>query len=360
MRAYLITSLIGVFGVSEENKIICFEPFPKNPEKIAEKIELSETEIIEEEKKVQEELEKKGFKEIIFSVDKPGVKNYQKENKAEKFVRENLRNLALDYNFVKNQIEFNQLLTKVNIIITKTKIKKTIEKDKFVIQMVKIIEEIDKTTNILVERLREFYSLHFPEMDRMIQDHEKYLKIIEKYGQREKIEDPELKTLAQKSMGVDLKEEEIKAIQSIASEILNLYKLKRSLTEKMENILKEVAPNFTELCGPMLSAKLIAKAGSLEKLAKMPSSAIQLMGAEKSLFRFLHGKGKPPRFGLLYNHPLILKTPEKLKGKVARIVASKLSIAAKLDFYSGIYKGNELKKELEEKIKRALSPKPKS
>ncbi|MEM5766357.1 MAG: hypothetical protein QW423_01845 [Candidatus Aenigmatarchaeota archaeon] len=354
MRAYLVTTLLGVFGVSEDNKIICFEFFPKNPEKIVEKIRFSEREIIEEEKKVQEDLKKRGFKEILFSVEKPGV-NYQKGNRAEQFIKENLRNLALEHKFVKDQAEFNQLLTKINIELTKEKIKKTVEKDSFVIQIVRLIEDIDKTTNILIERLREFYSLHFPEMDRIVQDHKKYVKIVEEYGLREKIENSELREIAKKSMGIDLREDEIRTIQLVASEILNLYKLKDVLSEQLEKILKEIAPNFTELAGTMLSAKLMAKAGGLEKLAKMPSSAIQLMGAEKSLFRFLHGKGRSPRFGIIFSHPLVSSAPEKLKGKIARIVASKLSIAAKLDFYSKEYEGDKLKKEMEEKIKKVLS-----
>ena len=357
MRAFLITTPIGVFGIAEDKKIIHFEPFPKNPEEIAEKLKLAESEILDEEKKVQEELEKKGY-EIYFSIKKPGVKNFELNSKAEQFVKENLRKLALDYSFVKDHVEFNQLLTKINIELTKTKIKKAIEKDNIAIQLIRIIEDIDKMTNVLMERLREFYSLHFPEMDRIVQDHRKYAKIVEKYGSREKIEDLELKQIAQKSMGADFGEEEIKTVQTIAARILEFYKLRDDLSEQLEKILKEVAPNFTELAGPMLSAKLIAKAGGLEKLAKMPSSAIQLMGAEKSLFRFLHGKGKSPRFGLIYNHPFVLNAPEKFKGKVARILASKLSIAAKLDFYSKEYKGDKLKKELEEKVKKALSSKP--
>jgi nucleolar protein 56 len=357
MRAFLITTPIGVFGIAEDKKIIHFEPFSKNPEEIAEKLKLAENEILDEEKKVQEELKKEGYEEVYFSVKKPGVKNFELNSKAEQFVKENLRKLALDYNFVKDQIEFNQLLTKINIELTKTKIKKAIEKDSVAIQLIRIIEDIDKMTNVLMERLREFYSLHFPEMDRLVQDHREYAKIVEKYGLREKIEELELKQIAQKSMGADFGEEEIKTIQTIASRILEFYKLRDNLSKQLEKILKEVAPNFTELAGPMLSAKLIAKAGGLEKLAKMPSSAIQLMGAEKSLFRFLHGKGKSPRFGLIYNHPFVLNAPEKFKGKVARILASKLSIAAKLDFYSKEYKGDELKKELEEKVKKALSSK---
>ncbi|MEM5829207.1 MAG: hypothetical protein QW040_00855 [Candidatus Aenigmatarchaeota archaeon] len=356
MRAYLVTTFIGVFGISEDGKIIHFEPFPKDSEKIAEKLMASEKEIIEEEEKVQDLLKRKGFEEIIFSIEKPGV-TYQKENEAEMFIRENLRNLALKYKFVKDQVEFNQLLSKVGIEITKSKIKKAIEKDSFVIQIARVIEDIDKTTNTLIERLRELYSLHFPEMGKMVQDHKKYANIIEKYGSKERIEDPELKEIAKRSMGVEFREDEIKAAQLLATEVLNLYKLKDALSKQLEKILKEIAPNFTELAGPMLSAKLIAKAGGLEKLAKMPSSAIQLMGAEKSLFRFLHGKGKSPRFGIIFNHPLVLSAPEKLKGKVARIVASKLSIAAKLDFYSKEYRGDKMKREMEDKVKKALSSK---
>jgi nucleolar protein 56 len=357
MRAFLITTPIGVFGIGEDRKIICFQPFPKDPKKVAEKLKAFDTEILEEEKKVQEELKKKGYGEIYFTIKKPGVTKFELQSDAERFVKENLRSLAIEYNFVKDQIEFNQFLTKTNIELTKIKIKKSIEKDNVAIQIIRIIEDIDKMTNVLMERLREFYSLHFPEMDRLVQDHKKYAKIIVNYGSREKIEEPELKEVAKKSMGADFSEEEIKTIQAIATEILGFYKLRDNLSEKLEKILKEVAPNFTELAGTMLSAKLIAKAGGLEKLAKMPSSSIQLMGAEKSLFRFLHGKGKSPRFGLIYNHPFVLNAPEKLKGKVARILASKLSIAAKLDFYSKEYKGDKLKKDLEEKIKKALSSK---
>lgn len=351
MRAYIITTFIGVFGVCEDNRIIYFEPFPKNPEVIAKKLKISESEMIEEERKVQLELQKNGY-DVIFPREIKGIERLEVENK-ERLVRENLRKLAIEYNFVKNQTELNHFLTKVNIEVTKAKIKKAIGKDSFAIQIIKIVEEMNKMINVFSERLREFYSLHFPELDREIEDHEKYVKIVEKYGSRGKIEDSDIKKLAEKSMGVEFGEEEIKTVKAIAAEILNLYKLRENLTRQLEKILKEVAPNFTELAGPILSAKFIAKAGGLEKLAKMPSSAIQLLGAEKSLFRFLRGKGKSPRFGLLFNHPLVFKAPEKLKGKIARIVASKLSIAAKLDFYSKEYKGDELKKEMEEKIKKA-------
>jgi nucleolar protein 56 len=357
MRAYIVTTFLGCFGLDEKNRVISFKQFSKNPEEIAEKLKLSEIEILEEEKQLMKELWKKGYREFIFTHRKPGAKHVEPNSSAEQFVKENLRKIAVEKKFVADQVEFNQLLTKVNLEMTKVKIKKAVERDSLIIQANGAIEELDKAINIFIERLREFYGLHFPEMDKIIPNHERYAKIIEKFGSREKIDDPELNQFKEKSMGINLKEEDIKIIQSIAAQILQLYKLRENLSKYLENLLKEVCPNFAELATPMLAAKLISKSGGLEKLARMPSSTIQLIGAEKALFRFLHGKGKSPRFGLLYNSPYIQKAPEKLKGKVARVLASKLSIAAKMDYYSKEYKADKLKKDLEERVKEILSSK---
>jgi nucleolar protein 56 len=357
MRAYIVTTFIGSFGVDEKNKIVAFRPFPKDPEKMAEKLKTSEIEIIEEEKQLMQDLWKKKFKGFVFAVRKPGVKHAEPNNAAEQFVKENLRKLATDKKFAKDQIEFNQLLTKVNIELTKVKIKKAIERDRIVIQTNGAIEELDKSINILVERLREFFGLHFPEMDRAIADHRRYASIIERFGSREKIEDPELKQLAPKTMGTDFTQDDVKAAQALAGEVIRLYELREALAKYLEKLLKEVAPNFTELVGPSIAAKLISRAGGLGKLARAPSSFIQLVGAEKSLFRYLHGVGKSPRFGILATHPIVQSAPENLKGRLARTIASKLSIAAKMDYYSKEYKADKLKKELGERIKEILSSK---
>lgn len=357
MRAFIVTTFIGCFGVSEKNKVVYFKPFPRDPEKIAKKLKLSTFELIDEEKQMQKELWKKGYKKFIFSVRKSGVKHAEPGNKGEVFIKENLRKLAINKKFVKNQIEFNQLLTKVNLELTKVKIKRAIGRDSLVVHVNGAIEELDKSINIFVERLRELYGLHFPEMDRAVAGHEKFANLIEKFGTRDKIKDSELKQLAKKSMGMDLRDDDIKAIQLFASKILELYKLREDLSKYLEKLVKEIAPNFSELAGPMIAAKLIAKVGRMEKLAKMPSSTLQLIGAEKALFRYLHGKGKSPRFGLIFNHPLVQNSPEKLKGRVARVLASKLAIAAKMDHYSKKYKADKLKKDLEKRVKEILTSK---
>lgn len=357
MQAYIITTLIGCFGLNEKNKIITFIAFPKNPEKIAKKLKLSQVEIIDEEKQLQKQLWKKGYKQFIFAVRKSGVKHAEPNNKAERFVRENLRKLAIEKKFVKNQAEFNQLLTKINLEMTKVKIKKAVGRDKLIVQVNRAIEELDKSINILMERLREWYGLHFPEMNRIISDHEKYANIIEKYGLRQNVIELDLSKFRERSMGMDLTKNDIEAIQSFANKIISFYRLRENLSKYLDELLKEVSPNLRELAGSSLAAKLISSAGSVEKLARMPSSTIQLIGAEKALFRSLHGKGKTPKFGLVFMHPLIQNAPVKHKGKIARVLASKLTMAIRMDYYSKEYKADKLKKELEERVKEILSSK---
>jgi len=356
MRIFIVTTPVGVFALDESNKIVSFRPFPKDPSKIAEKIRASETKIIEEEEEIVKEFSKKKC-EIVFSVKKEGVENFEPGNKAEVFVKENLRSLAIEKGIVKDQVEFNELLTKVGIELSKERMKAAISRDALIIQGVRAVEEIEKTLNIFVERLREWYSIHFPEMDKAVKSHEKFVNLVAKFGSREKIEDPEISLLAGKSIGIDLREEDIKIFQLFAQKILEMRRLYEELTKYIEKVTREVAPNFSELATPLLAAKLISKAGGLEKLAKLSSSSIQLMGSEKALFRYLHGKGKPPKHGLIFNHPLIQKSPAKSRGKIARVLASKLSMAAKIDFFTGKYKADELKKELEERVKEILSSK---
>lgn len=343
MKASIVTTLIGCFGVSEDNKIIAYVKFSKDPNIIAEKINASEKEKIPEERRVEAELKKKGFTDI-------------KKTDSE-FVQNNLRKLAIERKFVKNQAELNQIISKANIELTKIKIKKAVGRDTLIIQVNGAIEELDKSINILVERLREWYGLHFPEMNKIINKHEKFAEIIEEFGSREKIEHSELSHFREKGMGADFNEVDIKVVQSFARDILGLYKLREELSNYSEQLLKEVAPNLKELAGPVLAAKLISLAGGLEKLARMPSSTIQLLGAEKALFRHLHGRGKSPKHGVVIIHQYIQSAPSEHKGKLARLISSKLSIAAKIDFYSKTDKGKEMKRDLEKKVKEVLKSK---
>lgn len=357
MKAYLVPTIIGVFAVDEKNKVLSFKPFPKNPNLAAEKLKMSEIEMLEEERQVRDQLGKKGFREFVFGYRKTGARHVEPNNQAEQLVNENLRKLAIEQRFVKDQSEFNQFLSRTTIELAKVKIKKAVQRDSLIVQANGALEDLDKSINISVERLREWYGLHFPEMDRIVSNHEKFATLVSKFGARGNISDPELDQIKISSMGADFSDEDIRMMQVFASKILEMFKLREEITNYVEKVLKQIAPNLLDLAGVPLATKLIAKAGGLDRLSRMPSSTVQLIGAEKALFRFLHGKGKSPRHGIIFSHPFIQNAPDQKRGKLARTIASKLSIAAKLDYYSKEYKGERLKKELQEKVKEILSSK---
>lgn len=337
MKAKIVTTIIGCFGVSEDDKVVSYVKFPKDTKEVIKLLKDSESKTIKQEKQVESALKKRGYKDI--------------EKGKSGYVSSNLRKLAIEKEFVKNPIEFNRFATKINTELAKTEIKKAIGRDQLVMQANNSIEELDKSINIFVERLREWYGLHFPEMDRAISDHKKFAKLIEQFGSRKDFDHPDLSHFKEKSMGADFKKEDVEIVQHFAMQIIDLYKIRDATSEYMDKLLKEVAPNLREVAGPTLAAKLISLAGGLEKLARMPSSTIQLLGAEKALFRHLHGRGKSPKHGIIVNHQYVKNAPPKSRGKVARLLASKISIAAKMDFYSKTYKGKDMKKELEEKVK---------
>ena len=333
MRVFIVRTVLGTVVVNEEKEIVkVVWPKSKDPKKIMEFLERNE------------KISLRGY-EVVSEGDE-----YEK---AERYVRENLTDIAISTGFVKTSEEFDAILREVITEITKKKIKESVKKDVVLIHVNRAIEELERVTNVMVERLKELYGLHFPELEKIEKSSERYVELVEKYGSRKNME-KKIGKEARESMGIDFGKDDLEAVVSIAREIRKLYKLRKDLLKYMKKILEEIAPNTMKVAGVSLAAKLISKAGNLEKLAKMPSSTIQLLGAEKALFRFLHGKGKSPRFGLLFSHDLVQKAPERLKGKVARAVASKIAMAVRLDFYSKEDKGEQLRKELEEKVKRIV------
>ena len=342
MKVYIITSLFGSFAIDENKNLLDYIPFPQNPKLAAQKFLESQEKIIEEEQKLLDRLKDK---EVFFVIKKPSV-NYEANKEVVDYFNEHLFDFAMK--IFKTEQDFRNFFANASIELSKLKSKKQIQKDKIVGIVIGAIDELEKTINVFVERLREWYGLHFPEFERSLKDHRKFVEYVVKYGHRSKIKDYE--NLAKDSFGIDFDEKDVKQVQSFAKQILALYEEKEKLEDYLEKILNEIAPNLTALATPKIAAKLIAKAGSLEKLAKLSSSTIQLLGSEKALFRYLHGKGKPPKHGYIYLHPLIQKAPKKLRGKIARALASKLNMAVKIDYYSKENRVKELKKQLEERI----------
>lgn len=347
MDAYIVINPIGVFALNEKGMLLDKVIFDKNPSEIA--MKLISSDLTDEEKKLLVILKDKVSGRLISSKQNE-IYEYQPNNIGEIFLRNNFRKVASTLKM--SETELNKLLTEVGIELAKIKIKKAVKKDKIAIQVVNAIDELDKSINIFVARLRELYGLHFPEMEREVEKHEKIVKLISEYGLRENVK--EFSELAKTSIGIDLSENDGEMLKEYATEIKNLYKIRKNMEKYLNSIMKEITPNFSELAGPLLAARLIAFAGGLDKLAKKSSSTIQLLGAEKALFRYLHGHGKSPKYGYLYLHPMIQKAPAKKRGKVARVLASKLTIAIKMDYYGEKDKSEELKKELKKKVESIL------
>ncbi|MEM1555202.1 MAG: C/D box methylation guide ribonucleoprotein complex aNOP56 subunit, partial [Desulfurococcaceae archaeon] len=162
------------------------------------------------------------------------------------------------------------------------------------------------------------------------------------------------------SIGAELSDFDINNIKTLAGIIVQLYELKRTLENYVDAVMKEVAPNITILVGPKLGARLLSLAGGLEELAKCPASTIQVLGAEKALFRALRTGSKPPKHGVIFQWPYIHKSPKWQRGKIARALATKLSIAAKIDYFTGRIVGDKLLDDLKKRIEeiKTLYPKP--
>ena len=260
--------------------------------------------------------------------------------------------------------DYRKYLHEVSIALTRRKVRKAAEKrDLFIAQAINALDDINKTINLFASRIREWYSLHFPELDDLVDEHEDFLKVVSYIGPRDHITIEKLKELGFKeslarriveasktSMGADVADFDIKAMQQVSDIALKLYEVRRALERYIDEAMLEVAPNIRGLVGPLLGARLISLAGGLSKLATLPASTIQVLGAEKALFRALRTGGKPPKHGVIFQYPAIHRSPRWQRGKIARALAAKLAIAARIDAFTGEYKADELKAELERRI----------
>src|SRR3989344_3202738 len=219
------------------------------------------------------------------------------------------------------------------------------QKDLHVIKAINIIEELDDMSNKLTEHVIDWYGMHFPELNTLELEGEVALKII-LIGDRKNFNEENLTNAinnskkvrlildnVKTSMGSELSKEDLKEIQLTAENALSLKNRRNQLTLYLEQAMKEIAPNFTVLCGETLGAKFLSHAGSLEKLASLPASTLQVVGAEKALFRHLREGARPPKFGYLFQHQLVKTLKPWKQGKMARSLAAKLAIAVREDFY---------------------------
>jgi nucleolar protein 56 len=249
--------------------------------------------------------------------------------------------------FADNSEEAMQRLRGFAISLSSSRVKEASERlDLHIIQSINALDELDKIINTVGARLREWYGLHFPELDNLIQSLIAYAEIVSRAGLRQNItaeilqgagmQDKKVEVIldaARRSKGGDMTPENLAMVKRLADQVISQSDLRRVLADHVEVAMETVAPNVKELLTVTVGARIIAKAGSLARLATLPASTIQVLGAEKALFRALKTGARPPKHGLLFQHPLVHSAPKWQRGKIARAIASKVAIAARIDYY---------------------------
>ena len=215
--------------------------------------------------------------------------------------------------------------------------------DTMIIQAIALLDDLDKELNTYAMRVKEWYGWHFPEMGRIVNDNLAYAKVILKMGMRTSASTADLaevlpeeietavKAAAEVSMGTEITTEDLDNIQALAEQVVDFTEYRQQLSSYLSARMEAVAPNLTALVGDLVGARLIAHSGSLMGLAKSPASTIQILGAEKALFRALKTKHDTPKYGLIYHASLIGQATGKNKGKIARVLAAKAAIGIRVD-----------------------------
>ena len=215
--------------------------------------------------------------------------------------------------------------------------------DIMVVQAVSLLDDIDKELNNYAMRLKEWYSWHFPELAKIISDNIVYAKCVKLIGDKTKATEAkfgdlipeelqaEVHEAAELSMGTEMTDEDLDHIIYLCDQVVALAEYRVSLAEYLKNRMTAIAPNLTVLVGELVGARLIAHAGSLINLAKHPSSTVQILGAEKALFRAMRMKSDTPKYGLLYHASMVGQASTKVKGKISRSLAAKCSLSVRVD-----------------------------
>ncbi len=242
--------------------------------------------------------------------------------------------------------------------------------DNNIIQAISLLDQLDKDINTFSMRVREWYSWHFPELFRLVPDNFRYAKMVLTVRDKTSVVDDRLHDIAgivdddvsvaqsiidaaKVSMGQDISESDMTNIVTFAAHVVELTEYRKSLHLYLTEKMSTVAPNLSELIGEIVGARLISHAGSLTNLSKYPASTVQILGAEKALFRALKTKGNTPKYGLIYHSSFIGRAGQRNKGRISRFLANKCSIASRIDNFTDIPTskfGEVMRKQVEERL----------
>jgi nucleolar protein 56 len=372
--AYLVLDVLGAVALNENGDVITKVLYEGSTDEIADKMNRLEAgEPIDEVVKLINELRDRGITRIIVEnrelarnlankvtgveirSELPASVGNQYRNNLERYVREV---------FGMDMQQYLARVYEITVTQTRHKLRKVVEKrDLFVAQAISSVDDLDKILNLISSRVREWYGLHFPELEDLVKDHREYMTLVTELGHRSNFTVDNLVKLglsqdrakriydaASKSVGAEMSDWDLEPIRTYAGIYVQLSDLRNKLSQYIDEAMVEVAPNIRELVGPLLGARLIMLAGGLMRLALLPASTIQVLGAEKALFRALRTGSRPPKHGVIFQFPEIFRAPRWQRGKIARALAAKLAIAAKADAFTGNFIAPRLKEDLMKRI----------
>jgi nucleolar protein 56 len=241
--------------------------------------------------------------------------------------------------------------------------------DNMIVQSIALLDQLDKDINTFSMRVREWYSWHFPELVKVVNDNFKFCQLVVLIKDRANLKEELLPKIdeivadadvakqvlaaSKMSMGTDISPIDMMNIDAFAVRVVSLTKYRANLHQYLVKKMDACAPNLSALIGEQVGARLIAHAGSLTNLAKYPASTVQILGAEKALFRALKSKGNTPKYGLIFHSSFIGRAKPKNKGRISRYLANKCSLASRIDCFSEVTTnlfGNKLRDQVEERL----------
>jgi nucleolar protein 56 len=343
----LTTTWFGTFLVDlETGEIHKKKLFPNQTVKLVERLNsIQNQEILKEEKSLV-----KGLSEPIMVTDSRLM------GLSELAEVEGITELPTEVSLVPDEFGFSvDQYHDIVLALGKLRTQESVGKDYFIIQAVNGLDDLTQTANLLSERLHEWYGLHWPELTGMVKETE-YVTLISELGDRESIinkSDNDLikKFKPEEAVGSDFDSDDKEAVIGFAKQLSSVNTTKVQLEQYLSSQMENIAPNITHLTGAIIGARLISLTGGLARLSSVSSSTVQLLGAEKALFRHLRDGERPPKHGVIFQHPSIHNAPYWQRGKIARALAGKIAIAAKLDQHSGKFMGDELVADVNKRIK---------
>lgn len=377
MKLFIIPTIIGFIVLNDEKVIIDIEFFNKDVESVA--INLNKIKNGTICTSLRDLIKRHNKPEVIFvfedeklaktMFDDLNIKTkVEKASHSARTLREQLDKIVVESGFMNSLDEFKNYQKKVSFQLAREQMRVALSRgDLLLINAIQTFDEVDRSINLFTNKIREWYGIHFPELNNLVSDHEMFLKLVADVGERTNFTKSNLMNFqnrlknvdkieanALQSIGTDVSENDIQIMSHIASKLLLFHQIKESLDNYIENVMEQIAPNIKELVGAKLGSRIIASAGGLMKLASKPSSTIQILGAEKALYRSIRTRSKPPKHGLIFQHPQVHGSAKRLRGKIARAIAGKIAIAARIDAYGGEFQGELLKNELNERINEIL------